>query len=258
MSQNKVVSQKEWLEARIELLKEEKEHTRKSDELAKRRQELPWVKIEKKYEFDTENGRATLTDLFQGRSQLMVYHFMFGPSYTAGCPSCSSIADGINGSYIHLANHDVTLMAVSSAKIEKLLGYRKRMGWGFPWASSVNAEFNHDFQATFTEVQQSVEGIKYNYRQEPPVKITLAGKNMKEWEADPVQIFANSTGTDVPAYTRERPGISSFIKVGGEVYHTYSTYARGVDGIWGMYQWLDRAPKGRNENGVWWKRHDEY
>lgn len=258
MSKNQAVTQEEWLAARMELLQAEKEHTRQSDLLAKRRQEMPWLKVTKNYKFETENGPASLSDLFQGRSQLMIYHFMFGPNYEAGCPSCSSIADGIHAAHVHLANHDVMLMAVSSAKVDKLLAYRKRMGWTFPWASSVNAEFNHDFQATFTETQQSVEGIRYNYRQEPPVKITLAGKQMKDWNTDPVQILASSTGTDVPTYTRERPGLSSFIKEGGEIYHTYSAYARGVDGIWGMYQWLDRAPKGRNESGVWWKRRDEY
>lgn len=258
MRLNNVVTREEWIKARESLLRDEKEHTRQSDLLAKRRQEMPWVLVQKDYKFQTENGQVTLSDLFQGRSQLMIYHFMFGPDYTAGCPSCSSIADGFNGIYTHLASHDVMIMAVSSAPFPKLIEYKKRMGWIFPWASSVNSEFNYDFQATFTEHQQQVEGIKYNYRQEPPVKITLAGKTMSTWEKSPVEILADTTGTDVAGYTRERPGLSTFVKEDGNVYHTYSAYARGVDGIWGMYQWLDRAPKGRNESSVWWKRHDEY
>jgi len=256
-ARHRVGTHEEWLAARIDLLKAEKEHTRRSDELAKQRQELPWVRVEKDYQFETEKGRASLVDLFEGRSQLLVYHFMFGPDYKAGCPSCSTIADGFNGIFTHLANHDVTISAVSRAPLPKLQEYKERMGWKFPWASALKSDFNFDFQATFTEAQQR-DGIEYNYRREPPVKQSLAGKTMKDWQLDPVAQLADTTGTDVPTYTRERPGLSSFVLEDGVIYHTYSAYSRGVDGLWGMYQWLDRAPKGRNENGVWWRRHDEY
>ena len=261
MTTHAIGTRDEWLAARLDLLAAEKEHTRRSDELARRRQELPWVRVDKGYRFETEEGIASLADLFRGRSQLLVYHFMFGPDYTAGCPSCSSIADGFDGIAVHLANHDVTLSAVSRAPLAKLLAYRKRMGWTFPWASSFGGDFNFDYSAAFTAEQQR-EGIEYNYRREPPVKTTLAGKTMQEWKLrgseGPVGLLAETTGTDVPTYTRERPGVSAFVLQDGVVYHTYSSYARGVDGLWGMYQWLDRAPKGRNETDFWIRRHDEY
>jgi predicted dithiol-disulfide oxidoreductase (DUF899 family) len=227
----------------------EKELTRRSDELARRRQALPWVRIDKDYRFETDEGTASLADLFRGRSQLLVYHFMFGPDYQAGCPSCSSIADGFDGLVVHLANHDVTLSAVSRAPLAKLQAYRRRMGWTFPWASSHGSDFNFDFSVGFTQKQQRDEGIQYNYRREAPVR-DAGGEGAAK--------FAAMSGTDVATYTRERPGMSAFVLEDGVVYHTYSTYARGLDGLWGMYQWLDRAPKGRNENGVWWRRHDEY
>ena len=251
----------EWLAARVELLAEEKELTRRSDELARRRQELPWVKVDKAYQFDTEHGKASLKDLFAGRSQLLVYHFMFGPDYTAGCPSCSSIADGINGSAIHLANHDVMFQVVSRAPLPKLSAFKQRMGWTFPWASSFGGDFNFDYGAGFTEDQQRV-GLEYNYRREPAARAARDGKPSQEWtlrgSESPVEQIAAMTGTDVATYTRERPGLSAFVLEDGIVYHTYSTYARGLDGMWGMYQFLDRAPKGRNEQGIWWRRHDEY
>ena len=254
-------TREEWLAARLELLEAEKELTRQSDELARRRQALPWVRVDKQYRFDTDGGSASLADLFRGRSQLLMYHFMFGPDYTAGCPSCSTIADGFNGIAVHLANHDVTLQAVSRAPLAKLLAYRTRMGWTFPWASSFGGDFNFDYGAGFTEAQQRA-GLEYNYRREPAAKKDLAGKTMQQWELrgseGPVELLAASTGTDVATYTRERPGVSAFVLEDGVVYHTYSSYARGVDGLWGMYQWLDRAPLGRNEQGVWWRRHDEY
>lgn len=248
----------EWLAARLKLLDAEKELTRRSDELARRRQELPWVRIDKAYRFETNEGNASLADLFRGRSQLMVYHFMFGPDYKAGCPTCSSIADGFNGFAIHLANHDVTLMAVSLAPFAKLQTYKQRMGWMFPWASSFGGDFNFDFNASFTEEQQREGGIEYNYRREPPAS-QIPFKMGKEagGESPPVQ-NAIMTGTDVSTYLRERPGMSTFVLADGVVYHTYSTFARGLDGLWGMYQWLDRAPRGRNETGMWWRRHDEY
>jgi predicted dithiol-disulfide oxidoreductase (DUF899 family) len=251
MTEHTIGTREDWLAARLELLKEEKAFTRRGDELARRRQALPWVPAGKEYRFETEDGSATLADLFKGRSQLLVYHFMFGPSYTAGCPSCSAIADGFDGFVTHLANHDVTLMAVSRAPLEKLLAYRQRMGWTFPWASSHGGEFNFDFNVSFTEEQQREGRIEYNYER--------GGHAM---DATPVPVpvaeFAATCGTDAPAYARDRPGMSAFVLEDGVVYHTYSTYARGVDGLWGMYQWLDRAPKGRNESGIWWHRHDEY
>jgi len=245
-------TREQWLTARIELLKEEKELTHRSDELARKRQQLPWVKIDKHYRFEAENGAAALPDLFQGRSQLLVYHFMFGPDYKAGCPSCSMIADGFDGFAVHLANHDVTLMAVSRAPLAKLQAYKQRMGWTFPWASSFGGDFNFDFNIAFTEQQQRVGDIEYNYvRNAHAMDATTVVPTA-------VAQFAAACGTDAPTYTRDRPGMSSFVLEDGVIYHTYSTYARGLDGLWGAYQWLDRAPKGRNESGPWWRRHDEY
>jgi len=251
MADHKTGTRKEWLAARLELLQAEKELTRRGDEVARRRQELPWVRIDKNYRFETAEGSASLADLFRGRSQLLVYHFMFGPDYTAGCPACSAIADGFNGFAVHLANHDVMLWAVSRAPLAKLQAYERRMGWTFPWASSFGSDFNFDFSVGFTEEQQSEGGIEYNYRREAPMVWESAG------DEGPTT-FAAMTGTDVATYTRERPGMSAFVLEDGVVYHNYSTYARGLDGLWGMYQWLDRAPKGRNETGLWFRRHDEY
>jgi predicted dithiol-disulfide oxidoreductase (DUF899 family) len=250
MTTHKTGTREDWLAARLELLEAEKELTRRGDELTRRRQELPWVRIDKEYRFETDKGSASLADLFQGNSQLLIYHFMFGPDFTAGCPSCSSVADGFNGVAVHLANHDVTLSAVSRAPLAKLQAYKRRMGWTFPWASSFGGDFNADFSVGFTEAQQRDGGLEYNFRRE------------KAWQLrggeGPVAEFAAMTGTDAATYTRERPGVSAFVLEDGVVYHTYSAYARGVDGLWGMYQWLDRAPKGRNETGGWWRRHDEY
>jgi predicted dithiol-disulfide oxidoreductase (DUF899 family) len=243
-------TREEWLAARLPLLEAEKELTRRGDELAQRRQELPWVRIDKAYRFDTDEGSASLADLFRGRSQLLIYHFMFGPDYTAGCPSCSAIADGFNGFAVHLANHDVMLSAVSRAPLAKLQAYKRRMGWTFPWASSFGGDFNADFSVGFTEEQQVKGGIDYNYRHEAAWQLRGGGGDVAK--------MAAMTGTDPGTYTRERPGMSAFVLDDGIVYHTYSTYARGVDGLWGMYQWLDRAPMGRNETGIWWRRHDEY
>jgi len=244
-------TREEWLKARLELLEEEKQLTRRSDDVARRRQELPWVRVDEEYRFETDEGSASLADLFGGRSQLLVYHFMFGPDYKAGCPSCSSIADGFNGIVVHLQNHDVAFSAVSLAPLAKLQAFKERMGWTFPWASSTDSDFNFDFNVSFTKEQQREGVIEYNYRR--------GGHAMDETQIpEPVAQFAAMSGTDANAYTRQRPGVSAFVLEDGVVYHTYSSYARGVDGIWGMYQWLDRAPKGRNENGVWWRRHDEY
>ena len=250
MTNHKTGTREEWLAARLELLKAEKELTRRSDELAKSRQQLPWVRIEKDYRFETDEGTASLADLFKGRSQLLIYHFMFGPEYTAGCPACSAIADGFDGFAVHLANHDVTLGAISRAPLAKLQAYKHRMGWSFPWASSFENDFNSDFNVRITEQQQREGGIEYNYRREAAwVSDAAEGEVAK---------IAAMTGTDVATYIRERPGMSAFALDDGVVYHTYSAYARGLDGLWGMYQWLDRAPQGRNETGIWFRRHDEY
>lgn len=251
MMKHTIGTREEWLAARLELLQAEKAHTRCSDELARQRQALPWVRVDKMYRFDTDQGSASLLDLFEGRSQLLVYHFMFGPDWSAGCPSCSAIADGFNGIVVHLANHDVSLWAVSRAPLAKLQGFKRRMNWSFPWASSRDSDFNFDFNVSFTEEQQRAGGVAYNYQR--------GGHAMDASSVpEPVTQIAASCGTDARAFTRDRPGMSAFVLEEGIVYHTYSTYARGLDALWGMYPWLDRAPRGRNESGVWWRRHDEY
>jgi predicted dithiol-disulfide oxidoreductase (DUF899 family) len=251
MTDHKTGTRDEWLAARLGLLEEEKELTRRGDELARRRQELPWVRVDKEYRFETDEGNAALADLFGGRSQLLVYHFMFGPDYKAGCPSCSAIADGFDGFVVHLAHHDVTLAAVSRAPLAKLQAYKRRMAWTFPWASSRGSDFNFDFNVAFTEAQQRDGTVDYNYQR--------GGHAMDMTPVpEPVARFAAMCGTDAPTYARDRPGLSAFVRADGVVYHTYSTYVRGLDGLWGMYQWLDRAPKGRNEAGPWFRRHDEY
>ena len=252
MTTHQTGTHEEWLAARLELLEAEKELTRRSDELARRRQSLPWVRVDKTYRFDTDAGSATLADLFRGRSQLLVYHFMFGPDYKAGCVSCSSIADGLNGFAVHLANHDVMLWAVSRAALPKLQAYKQRMGWTFPWASAHDGMFNFDFNASITEQQQRAGGTEYNYRVRPPRRESPPGT------VTTGQTHAAMSGVDPATYAREAPGMSAFVLEDGIVYHSYSSYARGLDGLWGMYQWLDRAPKGRNETGAWFRRHDEY
>ena len=247
LKDHKIGTREEWLAARLELLKAEKELTRRSDELAQWRQKLPWVRIEKEYRFETDEGIASLADLFRGRSQLLIYHFMFGPEYTGGCPACSAIADGFNGFAVHLENHDVAMIAVSRAPISALQAYKRRMGWTFTWVSSLNSDFNYDFNTSFTEEQQRSGSIDYNY--------STFGTTP---DSEGPRVFATMTGTDVSTYTREAPGMSAFALSNGVIYHTYSTYARGLDALWGMYQWLDRAPNGRNETGPWFRRHDEY
>jgi predicted dithiol-disulfide oxidoreductase (DUF899 family) len=248
---HRIASRAEWLTARTELLKAEKALTRRSDELAKQRQELPWVQITREYRFETDEGKAFLADLFKGRSQLLIYHFMFGPEYSAGCPSCSSIADGFNGIAVHLANHDVMLWAVSRAPLAKLQAFKRRMGWSFLWASSAGSDFNLDFQAAHTPEQEEAGSVEYNFRKK---------EKASPQESDWMTRIAASAGTTWANYKRETPGMSAFVLEDGVVYHTYSTYARGLDSLWGMYQWLDRAPKGRNEEeaGIWWRHHDEY
>jgi predicted dithiol-disulfide oxidoreductase (DUF899 family) len=252
MTEHTTGTREEWLAARLELLEAEKELTRRSDELARQRQQLPWVRVEKDYRFETEEGSASLADLFRGRSQLLIYHFMFGPEYTAGCPACSAIADGFNGSVVHLENHDVEMMAVSLAPIDKIKAYKRRMGWTFPWASSFASDFNFDFNGSYTEEQLRGALAEYNYRPRDMRPALEAGS-----ESVVAQVAA-MTGTDPATYLRQAPGMSAFALEDGVVYHTYSAYARGLDGLWSMYQWLDRAPMGRNEAGVWFRRHDEY
>ena len=252
MTDHKTGTREQWLAARLELLKAEKELTRRADELAKRRQELPWVRIDKDYTFDTDQGTASLADLFEGRSQLLIYHFMFGPDYEAGCPSCSAIADGFNGSVVHLANHDVTLGAVSRAPLAKLQSYKQRMGWSFPWASSSDSDFNYDFHVTHTTEEWQSGAVEYNFR-------TVDLRMPETPQENPfVAAITSSVGTDWLTYRTEGPGMSAFALDNGVIYHTYSTYERGVDALWGMYPWLDRAPLGRNETNLWWRRHDEY
>jgi len=201
-------------------------------------------------------GSVSLADLFRGRTQLLVYHFMFGPDYEAGCPSCSAIADGFDGSVIHLKNHGVMFWAVSRAPLVKLQAYKKRMGWTFSWASSHGGDFNYDFNVSFTE-QQRKGAIEYNYR-EGNVSSRKDEVDANETAPEAGAKIAASTGTDWATYTREAPGMSAFALKDGVVYHTYSAFERGLDGLWGMYQWLDRAPLGRNETGIWFRWHDEY
>jgi predicted dithiol-disulfide oxidoreductase (DUF899 family) len=242
----------EWLAARLELLEAEKQLTRLGDEVSRRRQQLPWVRVDKDYRFETDEGTASLTDMFRGRSQLLIYQFMFGPDYTAGCPSCSAIADGLNGFAVHLANHDVTICAVSRAPLDRIRAYQRRMGWSFPWASSYGSDFNFDFGVAHTKEEWAAGAVKYNFRKEDLRPATVDEKSSRD------AFTASIVGTDWEMYRREGPGMSAFALEDGTIYHTYSTYARGLDALWGMWQWLDRAPLGRNETGHWWRRHDEY
>jgi predicted dithiol-disulfide oxidoreductase (DUF899 family) len=244
MTPPRIGTREEHQKARDELLKREKEHTRMADKLAEERRELPWVPIEKEYRFDTEQGTRTLAELFDGRSQLLVYHFMFGPSYEAGCPVCSSSADGVNGVLPHLHARDVTMLYVSRAPLEKLTAYKQRMGWSFPWVSSEGSDFNFDFDVSQTE-EQLHERMGPMLEEPPPVMSQLA----------------TETGTDVAGFLSEGPGLSAFAMDGGNVYHTYSTYARGLEAVMGYYPILDRVPKGRDEAGrsdLQIRRHDEY
>ena len=254
MTTHRTGTREEWLAARLKLLEAEKALTRRGDAVAQQRQDLPWVRIDKQYRFETDDGGASLADLFRGRSQLIVYHFMFGPNFKAGCPSCSMIADAFNGAFVHLANHDVMLWAVSRAPLATLNAYKERMGWTFLWASSFGGDFNFDFNVSFTEEQQRKGDLDYNFRRDDPVMKVGSGALTFPGPAE----FATMAGTDVATYTREREGMSAFALEDGAVYHTYSTYSRGVDPFFGIYHWLDRAPKGRNETGPWFRRHDEY
>ncbi|MGE5273356.1 MAG: DUF899 domain-containing protein [Verrucomicrobiota bacterium] len=244
MTDHQVVSSEEWAAARKELLAREKEHTRLGDELAQRRRELPWVQVEKEYRFDTDGGTPTLAELFGGRSQLLVYHFMFGPSYRAGCPTNSSIADGLDRLVPHLNARDVTMLLVSQAPLEKLEAYRRRMGWSIPWASSANTDFNVDLGFSSSE-EATREAIEPRLESLPPI----VARNARE------------TGTDVLGYLTEGPGFSAFVLEDEIVYQTYSTTARGLEFLMGYYPILDRAPRGRDEGEffqMWIRRHDEY
>jgi predicted dithiol-disulfide oxidoreductase (DUF899 family) len=234
MTDHKTGTRDEWLAARLDLLKAEKELTRLNDDLARQRRDLPWVRVDKEYAFDTDDGEATLADLFRGRRQLIVYHFMYGPDWDEGCPSCSSVADGFDETHLHFQNHDVAFTAVSRAPLEKLRAYRERMGWTFPWASSARSDFNFDFNVSFTE-ESVANGQTYNFRE------------LEGWQVDPANL------------PFEGPGMSAFALDDGVVYHTYSAYARGLDALWTMWQWLDRTPFGRNEGDLsWFRRHDQY
>jgi predicted dithiol-disulfide oxidoreductase (DUF899 family) len=241
MTDHKVGSRAEWVAAREELLKREKELTRRGDELARQRRELPWVRVDKEYRFETDDGTKTLPQLFDGRSQLLVYHFMFGPEYTAGCPMCSAGADTFNGAVPHLQARDVTFLCVSRAPLARLQAYKRRMGWTFPWVASRTTDFNFDFAVSYTRDQLApfLEGDV------PPV----------------VAQFAVACGTDPAGYMAEGPGLSAFVLSEGVVYHTYSTYTRGLEIMLGFYPLLDRVAKGRNESDsepFWVRRHDEY
>lgn len=250
MTPHRTGTREEWLAARLKLLEAEKVLTRQGDEVTRQRLALPWVRIDKAYRFDTDEGLRELKDLFGGRSQLIVYHLMFGPDYEAACPSCSAIADGFNGVFAHLQNHDVAFWAVSRAPLAKLRAFKARMGWSFPWASSSGGDFNHDFNVGITAEEQNQGRYEYNYRPGSPLA--------PDREGGPASAAASQAGTDVATFTRERPGMSAFALEDGVAHHTYSTYARGLDALWGMYPWLDRAPLGRNEQGIWWRHHDRY
>jgi predicted dithiol-disulfide oxidoreductase (DUF899 family) len=244
MTDHKVVSHEEWAASREELLAREKEHTRLGDELARRRRELPWVRVEKEYLFETDDGTRTLAELFDGHSQLVVYHFMFGPSYEAGCTTCSSIADAVNGGVPHLNARDVAMVFVSQAPLERLQTYKRRMGWGFPWVSSSNSEFNLDLGYSNSE-EQTREWVTPILEALPPI----ADRN------------ASDSGTDLVGYLTQSQGFSSFVLDNGVVYHSYSTGARGVEFLMGYYGILDRTPKGRDEGDafqVWIRPHDQY
>jgi predicted dithiol-disulfide oxidoreductase (DUF899 family) len=244
MTDHEIGTREEWLAAREQLLVREKEHTRLGDELAEKRRELPWVRVEKEYRFDTEDGEKALEELFDGRSQLLVYHFMFGPSYEAGCPTCSSMVDAVDGLLSHLRARDVTFVLVSQAPLETLLAYKQRMGWEVPWISSAHTDFNFDLGFSSSEAQTR-EWVTPALEQLPPI----AAHN------------AASSGTDLFGYLTELFGFSAFVRDEGAVYQTYSTTGRGVEFLMGYYPILDRAPKGRDE-GVEWQlwihRHDEY
>jgi len=241
MTDHKIGTREEWQAQRDALLQREKELTHRNDELAAQRRELPWVPVEKEYTFETEDGTKTLAELFDGRSQLLMYHFMFGPQYDAGCPVCSSIADNIDPNVAHLKARDVTMICVSQAPVDKLRKYKQRMGWSFTWASTFASDFNFDFGFSYTDDQ--------------------ARSFLKDGTPEPVAKLAPECGTDPAGYMSQGPGLDTFALADGVVYHTYSATARGLEPVMGYYALLDRAPLGRNEGDppeVWFRRHDEY
>jgi predicted dithiol-disulfide oxidoreductase (DUF899 family) len=245
MTDHEVVGREEWAAARAALLAREKDHTRLGDELARQRRGLPWVRVEKEYRFATDDGTRTLAELFDGRGQLLVYHFMFGPSYRAGCPTCSSMADGVNGLLPHLHARDVTLLFVSQAPLDKLQAYRRRMGWSIPWVSAAGGDFNYDAGFSRTEEQTREAVAPMLEAGTPPV----------------IERNARESGTDAVGYLTEGPGFSAFVVDDGAVYQTYSTTARGLEFLMGYYGILDRTPAGRDEDDgaqLWIRRHDEY
>jgi predicted dithiol-disulfide oxidoreductase (DUF899 family) len=252
MTSHPTASREEWLAARRELWRKERELTRVRDELARERRALPWVKVGKPYLFDGPGGSRTLADLFDGRSQLVVYHFMLAPGWKEGCVGCSFLADHIDAARLHLEHHDVTVAAVSRAPFAEIDAFKRRMGWRFSWVSSYGSDFNYDFQAAVTAEQWDSGAAEYNFRSQD---LRPASDEQK---AGLDEFASRIVGTDWATYRQEGPGMSAFAIQDGAVYHTYSAYARGLDGLWGMYQWLDRAPLGRNEDGFWWRRHDEY
>src|SRR5438309_224253 len=250
-------TREKWLAARLELLKAEKELTRRGDELAQRRQELPWVPIAKDYRFETDRGKASLADLFEGRSQLVVYHFMFGPGYTAGCPACSATADSFNGVLPHLKARDVTMICISRAPLEKLLAYRRRMGWSFNWASSYESDFNLDFGVSVGD--HAHDAVPLLLANEVAAFPLLGDQQVRDSLPPVATQNADATGTDIAGYFSEGHGVGTFARDGSNVYHCYSSYARGTEFLMGYYAILDRTPKGRDENGeMWLSRHDEY
>ena len=242
MTEHRIGTQEEWQAARDELLAKEKELTHRNDELAQQRRELPWVPVEKDYSFESDEGTKSLAELFDGRSQLLIYHFMFGPPYEAGCPVCSSIADNLDPNVVHLAARDVTMLLVSRAPLEKLRAYKERMGWGLDWVSTAGGDFNRDLGFTHTEEEL---------------------RPFLEGEISPtVQHYAEASGTDVVSYVTEGPGLSAYALSDGVVYRTYVTSARGLEPAMGYYGLLDRTPRGRDEGDsralFWLRRHDEY
>ena len=262
MTDHKIGSRDEWAKARAELLTREKQYTREGDELARQRRDLPWVRVDKEYRFATEDGTKTLAELFDGRTQLVVYQFMFGPDYDAGCPSCSSTADSFDGAITHLKACDVTMICVSRAPIEKLLAYRGRMGWSFEWASSYNNDFNFDYGVSAAASRRADLGALQLEANELPLLQVLGEKPEIRDHLPLVALHnAQATGTTPEGYFSEGHGFATFTRDGDTVYHCYSSYARGTEFMMGFYGILDRAPKGRNEGSQpmsWLRRHNEY
>jgi predicted dithiol-disulfide oxidoreductase (DUF899 family) len=259
MTAHKIGTREEWLAARLELLKAEKELTRRSDELARQRRELPWVPIVKDYRFDAEEGNVSLTDLFRGRSQLVVYHFMFGRGYTAGCPACSATADGFNGVLPHLEACDVTMVCISRAPLDKLIAFRRHMGWSFNWASSHDSDFNFDFGVSASESPREVSSLLV--ANEVAAFPLASDQRFRDNLPPIVAQNASASGTDIPGYFSEGHAVSVFARDGDSIYYCYSSYTRGTEFLMSYYAILDRTPKGRNEGGgmgTWLRRHDEY